>query len=262
MEKKEKKDIFYQMHYLREENILKHLFWGVLGIFATPCQMLIEAFLRKDFGERYFRLSAAINYSIILALWPYIWQAFSPTRLFLLHTEPIYWPGYITWYIYLVLFLAVSFRHHQTMKRTPGVYDFARFSHSRGRIHAAFFKINVFGHPPAVRTVECWLEPALAFFAGFLLLYLYQYLGLLLMFSAVVYSISYCAAYNRGDSFVMDKIDEMIINEEQAKTFLYDADESETRGYTFIGRKPSDPAKRRAVLEQMMKGDDEVPMAR
>jgi hypothetical protein len=55
----------------------------------------------------------------------------------------------------------------------------------------------------------------------------------------------------------MDQIDQMIINAELAKTFPGDEEEDETRRYRFIGRKPNNPAKRKAVYDRTPMQPDE-----
>lgn len=40
-------------------------------------------------------------------------------------------------------------------------------------------------------------------------------------------------AYRQGDHFIMDKIDEMICNEEMVSSFVEDRDSSQTRGVHF-----------------------------
>ena len=173
-----------------------------------------------------------------------------------LSSEGSFYLDYAGWYIYLALFLVMSIRHHLEMKQAASTLDFAQYSFDNGKAHKVFLDIDVGGKKGNDRIIECWLEPGAAFLVGFMLALIGQALGWLLMFSAVVYAISYRSAYEAADNSVLDLIDDMIINRGLAESFLNDAAKSETLGYRFLGRKPSDLEKRKVVFEQMMKNRD------
>jgi hypothetical protein len=61
-----------QSAFQRPESAAKHIIWGGFQLFESPCRMLIEVFIRKDFGERYFRLSSAIGTFAFFASVPLI----------------------------------------------------------------------------------------------------------------------------------------------------------------------------------------------
>jgi hypothetical protein len=79
--------------------------------------------------------------------------------------------------------------------------------------------------------------------------------------SSIFYSIGYLAAYKNGDNFVMDKIDEMILNEELEDAFVNDKDASETRGVRFYARKPNGEDLRRRVADAFMEEEEPVTEA-
>ena len=70
------------------------------------------------------------------------------------------------------------------------------------------------------------------------------------------------AAYTIGDHFIMDKIDEMICNEEMVNSFVEGRDSSETRGFSTYGRKPTDPETRRRLADAFMEDTEEIVVAR
>jgi len=114
----------------------------------------------------------------------------------------------------------------------------------------------------SIRRVETLFEP-LAFFIPGLLLYTgRQPLGLLLMVCAVIYAMSYVLAYKAGDIFVMNKIDEMICNEELKKTFVDGMDQEGGRGFTLRSRRPVDAERRQELLPTMLPDEKEVFEAR
>ncbi len=290
----------------RSDSWLKHALWAVFALFASPGRMLIEVWIRKGFGERYFRISTAISTALFLAVLPQLsgliklltlpWnllikgpEALNPlsgmmemiaaktggplgsgmnpatdpdalTRQMV--SDTMRYMDHALWYLFLVLFLLVCLRHHRAMKQAPSTLDFSRYSLYTGDIHPFFLGFKVKGKQGDRRLIECLLEPLPFFLAGFALAQFGMMLGWLLMICAVIYALSYRRAYYLGDNFVLDKIDQMIINAEFAKTFLDDADESQTRRYHFIGRKPDDPEKRKAVFDRIVEDDEDVPLAR
>lgn len=221
---------------------------AVLSAFCNFCsapRLLLEVFIRKDFGERYFSLSEAMTIVVVLALVPL--QSYTGDS----------WFPYLTWYAYLTGFFYMSLRHQQDLKRNPSVFDFKKYSLYTGKVNPVFFKVKIRGQKPDIRQVECLIEPAPFLIAGLVLLLIGQYLGLLLIVCSLLYGSSYSAAYAIGDHYVMDIIDGMIINEEMEKSFVDDADEDDTRSYRFRGQKPKDHDSRKKLLP-LLNDEDEV----
>lgn len=247
-----KKNLYYRMYLERKtaSTIIMPLF---ISLAAIP-RMLLEVFIRKGFGERYFSFTQAVLTALVLAGWPLV-----PIQLgghFLRRTEPSLLP-YITWYVFLAGFLFFVIKHGRDQKRTPGVFDFKKYSRYQGKIHPYFFTLQFPGRKTDVRLVECWLEPAGFFFLGVFFALIGQALGGLLIACSIFYALSYQLAYLQGDHFVMDRIDEMIVNEELEKAFMEDQTEDDTRGFRFVGRKPTDENLRRRVFDAMT-ADDKI----
>jgi hypothetical protein len=273
-----KKNIYYRALAGRT-NGLKNSLLTFFLIFSSYPRLLLEVFIRKDFGERYFRLSSVISAVIVLAGLPFVLHSFSHVgalssggfdpSLLSLDSAPAparsstsyLWP-YLTWYIYLGLFVWASVLRYQEVRRNPSVYDFARYSKCAGKTNPVFFTIQLPGQLPGrktdMRVVETLIEPAGFFLAGVLLWLLHQRLGILLTVCSVFYSLGYMGAYTLGDNFVMDKIDEMICNEELKKSFVDGLGEDQTRGFRFMGRRPKDREMRRQILPLMIEEDEEV----
>lgn len=256
-----KKNLYYQ-HILKRHSVKEILVSLFLGV-SWP-RMILEVFLRKNFGDRYFYFSTAIVVALLLALLPaYIhvislffpyWNTKFDGWAFLGH--------YFTWYVFIAAFLYVSYQRHQEKVWLPSVFDFARYSRSSGEIHPVFFQLRLTSQPADIRTIETLLEPSGFFLVGLLLLLLGQRLGSLLLTCSVFYSLSYRAAYSFGDNFVMDHIDEMIVNEELVTAFVDEVDSRETRGFRFYGPRPADPDARRKVAETFWMDDDDAAEVR
>jgi hypothetical protein len=58
----------------------------------------------------------------------------------------------------------------------------------------------------------------------------------------------------------MDKIDEMICNEELVKAFVEGRSPDETRGLNYYGRRPADPEARRRIAETFIEEETVVAL--
>ena len=154
---------------------------------------------------------------------------------------------YTTWYIFDFTFTIFAFARWAEIKRNPSVFDFQKFSLYNGDINPQFYKFDFFG-PPSPRRIETLFEPLIFFALGLFFWMTDQPVGYLLLTCSIFYSLPYFGAYQQGDHFVMDKIDEMICNEEMFDSFVGNKDASQTRGVRFYGRKPADGDVRRKVV--------------
>lgn len=263
------KNLYYRA-VLRRPNIIKEALFAFFLSLASYPRLLLEVFVRKNFGERYFRFSTVILTSIFLIIIPFVLnKLFSPIGV---RPHQAYYQGdrdvsapaspfsmahFITWYIFIAAFIYVSYLRKLEIKRNPSVFDFARYSLFSGTINPMFLKLSFSQRQTDTRLIETVLEPAFFFIIGFLLCLFQQWIGLLIILCSIVYAGSYFASYHVGDNFVMDKIDEMICNAELKKAFVNDLNADETRGFRFIGRKPADIEKRKQMLPFMTQ-DHEV----
>ncbi|MEA5260311.1 hypothetical protein VB264_21105 [Arcicella aquatica] len=140
------------------------------------------------------------------------------------------------------------------------MFDFARFSLSPGVINPAFYDFNINGETPTTRQVCTLLEPAFFLGVGIVLALLQQRVGYLLIFCSIVYSLSWMGAYYRGDQFVMDKIDELIVNEELVDSFVNGREPEETRGFGHYGKIPDNIDFRRKVVNSFFEDDGDEPV--
>lgn len=240
-----KKTLYYRT-MLRRENGVKLVFNAIFFYFASYPRLLLEVFIRKDFGERYFKFSSALTVAVLLALFP-LATNFRGKEIM---------PDYLLWYAFLIAFVGFSFKHRRDQERNPSVYDFKKYSLDNGKINPFFYKLVEGWSKGNTRLIECYLEPAGFFVLGFCLLAIGQSLGGLLIVSSIFYGGGYAAAYTAGDHFVMDTIDDIILNEELESSFMNDKSGDETRGFRFVGRKPQDQDLRRRVYDHMTEKDE------
>lgn len=242
-----KRNLYYRTVF-RRHNVIQEAF---LGFFLALCswpRLVLEVFLRRNMGERYFSMATVISIAVLLALFPTGLNALRE-RFYRPMPSGDFWLHYATWYGFIAAFLHQSYQRHQEIKRLPSVYDFKRFSLSAGLIHPWFWNLEFLGKQGDERQIATLLEPGFCFAVGLGLAILGQPIGSVLIWCSLFYALSYQAAFKNGDHFVMDKIDEMIANEEMVKSFVDGQSPDDTRGFSFLGRRPADPNLRRQLVD-------------
>lgn len=247
-----KQNLYYRSTFKRF-NVFKSSILGLAWAMASYPRLLLEVFIRRDFGHRYFSLSSCITIFVILALLPMArpGYGFSPDTLYyLIFEQPL-------WYIYLVAFLVFSIKRHKELKVKPGHYDGKWFSMSTGEIHDWFFELKFKGKPFSNRTIEIWLEPAPFFLAGLILILLQSSLGILLVACAIAYNLSYSAAYASGDGIIWDIIDNKLMVDATEKYYVDDEDTEGTKGVRFYTNRPDDKQLGKTISDALNQKDDD-----
>lgn len=248
-----KKNMYYRAvirrHYAIDEAILNFFL-----AFSSLPKLLLEVFIRKNMGERYFSLTAGLGMAFILGILPLMYDG-AMSRFFNGYSSETFQLKFASWYVFLVAFLFMCFRRYEEIQRLPSVFDFGRFSLSTGEVFPQFFEFEIGGKKPDIRLIETLLEPGACALIGLPLMWLGQPIGTVIFVSSIFYSLSYMGAYRQGDHFIMDKIDEMICNEEMVDSFVEGRDASQTRGVSFYGRRPADPETRRKLVDSFIEED-------
>lgn len=197
-----KKEFFYQTQ-LGRGNAVRDTFFAICMFLISPTRLLLEVFIRKNFGVRYFNLMSALLLAIFLTVMPIWLQDVFGTESF--------WATYTTWYLFVVGFLYVSIIHAISLKKAKAhVFDMNHYSLSRGTWQPFFRQMPGFA-TASIRTIEIWLEPAPFFILGAILLGLGQPIGGVLVFCSFFYSVGFSAAYTNGDHHVYNLIDNKIL---------------------------------------------------
>lgn len=246
-----KKNLYYR-EVVGRNNILKKVIYDFAQKFASYPKIIIEVFLRKNFGERYFSLASSITVAVILALIPLGLKAWYDSSGAYRFGPMNFWLHYGTWYVFLAAFIYFFIKRNREIKHNPSVFDFEKFSLYSGDIDKRFRNPKYLGFVPNIRTIEIYLEPAVFFVAGIALAILQQTLSNIFWLVSIIYAISYAAQYKKGDHFVMDKIDEMIMNEEMETAFVEDEPADKTRGVRFYAKKPNARDLRKKVSENFI----------
>ncbi|MEJ7659605.1 MAG: hypothetical protein WKG07_08245 [Hymenobacter sp.] len=216
----------------QRRNFIKDYLYGIFLSLASWPRLVLEVFIRRNMGERYFSLFGAIVITLLLCAYPFykagMYESFSSIV-----------GHHLLWYLFTAAFAYASFLRMREISLLPSVFDFARFSLSTGTPLSIVYKIT--NDPRKIATL---VEPLPVFLLGALLLWMKQEIGVVLMLCSFIYSMSYVAAYAQGDDFLMDYIDNYICAQDLKRTFEEGLKPSETRGAEFFGRRPSDPEKR------------------
>lgn len=265
----------YYRSLMRRENIIKNFFLSLFDFWASGSRLLLEVFIRKDFGERYFRLSAAMILIVEFGLLPFLFVFLQRKFGAFMNeapavdvwsdepapvaepVEPSLWAGYIGWYIFLGLFLLFSIKHYLDKKRQPSSFDFQKFSLYSGTLQPYMLNIPFF-KTENNRFRECIAEPLVFAVIGILLILIHQHIGWLILICSFLYGMSYVASYQRGDNFVLDIIDEKISNEEMERSFVDGLTSDDTRGFEFRGQRPSSKQYRRDLLPSIIVDDTDI----
>lgn len=266
-----KKELYFQSVFQRKAEIDQKISAYTFFYLSFP-RLLLEVFLRKNMGERYYSFGHAVALFIILFILPIHFapqlhalemisdrdvmsitdmggmrspDKFSYLKFMLKH---------ITWYIFIGAFIYNAFNRNQEIKRLPSVFDFARFSLSTGEIHKVFKEFIWKGKRVNERQIEILVEPLFFFTVGLVLIVFNQLVGYLIVLASICYSISYVLAYHHGDHYIMNIIDKRIFGEE-INNAVDGKSTTDTRGTKFYGRVPTDPDNRRKVVDSMF-GDE------
>ena len=260
-----KKNLYYR-NVLQRRTATVSFFEALPAWFGSTARLMLEVFIRKNFGERYFRFHSIVYISVFMAIIPFF-EKWSYKLLSSLDRsgfididrpdrDASIWPHYIAWYVYIAGFLYMGFKHRRDLKRNPSTFDFARYSLYAGDKNPLFFKVNLPGGRKAdTRLVECFIEPAFFFLIGVILVLLQQRLGAVMLFCSISYAVSYVVDYRFGDHYILDKIDEMISNKNLAKALTSDSPEDSTSGFQFIGRRPATMEGRKQLLAILTEDD-------
>jgi len=250
-----KKNLYYKTMFRRHNRFKEFVYNFFRGICSIP-RLLLEVFVRRNLGERYFSFSTAMLMAFILFIVPMIVVDYYPYAKQWSFWG--FWGRFLTWYIYVGGFIYMCIQRRREVSRLPSVFDFGRYSLSTGSYQAFFTKYIIGGRTVDIRLTETIIEPAFFGLIGLALMIIGQPVGFLILICAICYSLSYFATYWQGDNFIMDKIDEMILNEEYVNAFVDGMDPDDTRGVRYYGRAPVDPEVRRQMVDSIIVDTDFV----
>lgn len=241
----------YFLKVVRRENVLANWVLDFFITFSSWFRLLIEVVIRRNMGERYFKLSSAITVAAMLFFYPIAAERFpflTATRAIHGHHGPSLLTQYWSWYLFLIVFAASAFLRWREIKNAPSVFDGGRCSTYTGDIHPFFFRLHPFGKKVTTRQVECWFEPSMVFFIGYWLNVFGQRIGILLMIASVFYALSYVGMYRKGDTYILDILDSQIFGQGMENALVND-NPNNGRGVRIRGRRPAKKESRKNLAD-------------
>lgn len=253
-----KKNHYFYDVYKREDEI-KQLFVTIFLVLSSVPRFMIEVFIRKNFGHRYFIYSSAVLIGGTGILASVI--AISAVSLISGDIDSSSFIKYgATWVIYFIAFLYFARKHRKDIKARDFSFYENRLSKYDGDLHPYF--LERFGspmEPEKLRRIQVLYEPLPFFIGGILLALLLQPIGFLLIFCSIVYSLGYMGAHYLGDEFFWDKNDEMIINKSMRIAFVKNEDLSKSHGIRIYGSRPKSEEQREELMSYIIE-DGEPPI--
>lgn len=256
--------------FRRENKLQKAIFDFFYGIASYP-RLVLEVFIRRNMGQRYFTIASAVTVAFILLSIPVVIYGFEQLISYSYsgfrgyggygdyggnrnHQESSFLSRYGTWYIFSVLFIVFSRQRAKETYISSNVYNYNRFTLSSGNRLGFFYNLPFFKNKPSAYELDVFIEPGFFVLIGFVLELMGQPIGMLLMISAICYGFSYAAGYKIQDDYFLDLIDKIILNEEMVNAFVHGIDPKLTRGVELKSR-PSDEKLRRKMVPKFFPED-------
>jgi hypothetical protein len=226
---------------------------------ASRPRLLLEVFVRKNFGRNYFNMGSVFSvlwrvvvFPIVVYYGPKLWKFLfghetyedaiirtykaSSKNYWLYELErrkeahkvtfnTEFWGTYGTWYILALAFLVFAIiRWSETRSGKNNSHHQSTYM---GDIHPLFFKLDFLGKANE-RNIAILYEPMLFIIVGFILTKFGQNVGWLIIVSAIFYSLGNYADYRFADGVLTTTTDQ-IKNNEAIKRYFEDTDNNPNR---------------------------------
>lgn len=160
------------------------------------------------------------------------------------------------WVAFYISYIALLYIRRGEAIKSRTSSESARFSYSDGdSLVVAWLKsknINL-----SVRSIEIYIEPLLFISIGLLLHFIGSTLGIPIIVCGLFYSYSFMYAYQIGDDFVLDKMDEMIVNKNLKEVFCSEDSDLTINGFRYRGIKPFSPEEREEISNNLFSDEDD-----
>lgn len=250
--KKVKPDV---LRTLIRKNKIKEAFFNFFLDLASFPRMLLEVFLRKNFGERYLNMASVITVAIILYCLPFLIDG----SIFPGRRHKVDDGSFTIWYAFTAVWFVIASWRVWQFDKSKSAFNFGMFTYYSGDTHPLFQKFTFFGKPDR-RTIDTVYEPLFFFVAGIIIRLVDTKLGNLICISSIMYSFSYVGAYMKGDQFLLDKIDEIIWGEQFEKIFTEETDPEHCKGVYLYSRRPESKQAAEMIAKSLLE-EEAVPVS-
>lgn len=230
-------------------NYFRIIYRGLILALTKYPSLIVAVFLRKNFGERYFTLSACIIFGIILAVPYFAAQELSD------YTDIVDSLNF-TWMLFIAVFIGFSIKRRLEFKRSSKTIRTDRFSYFEGEINTKLWdwvedKTRILKADNLY--IARFYEPLLVFLVGIalMLLYVTRFVGLFVVIISILQYLRVSVQLAMGRDFLMDEIDEIIAKENLRNTLVFDKPASETQGYSIFAPRPESMEIREKIVDQI-----------
>lgn len=258
-----KRNLYFEMKHRRSNPILD-AFYQLFKGGSSYARLLLEVFIRKNMGERYFSLSAVITISLFLILVPvlaisgsqavYAWLGDTDFRISESKAFNVLYMMFVkftTWIVFTVLFIRASIKRYKEVWRKPNEYNFNKYSKYSGDLNPIFWKYKVLNIEPSFKTIRIFYEPLPFFVIGILLIFLGQIIGYLLFYCSIIYSLANIGSIHEANNYVLDIIDRKIIAEGAKEAFANETHPQDANGLEYFCDFPNDAEKRAQIASRL-----------
>lgn len=227
----------------------KYLFHMMIYAILTPFRLILEVFIRRHMGERYFSGFFCLVWSLIFL------SGFIEDTMNLSFMIPESYTSNNAIGIFGMLFLGFSIWRWVESYHNPSTVSFDKFSKSSGEPTLIFKTLLNKGTSP--RLIEVWLEPLFfTLIGGVLTLFVStRLLGAFLIICSIIYALSYRSAYALARDYILDKIDEKISGEALGQVLKSGMAEHKARGFLNRAPIPTDEEHRKQLYDLILEQD-------
>ncbi len=195
------------------------------GVECTWYRVLIEVFLKSNFGRNYFSFKYALKIWLNLIFFPIGILAVIYFIIFSLGNDPVdiswgtsfsflFKTGFITWYIFSFTFLYFSYKRYRALEKSH-IINFKKLSGYRGDFNDLLtnFIERKLKRSWNFRQMETIYEPMVFGILGALLIVFGEFIGYLLIYAAYKYHVLYKRAFKVGDNHLQGIADRLQMQE-------------------------------------------------
>lgn len=219
----------------RDNNFLNDILEFFSNNSSHP-KLLLEVFVRKNFGKNYFNMGSVISVAWRVALLPILLYYIPKLYNYVMNSEWNYtfnewygknhngyqsyhddfWHIYIGWYVLLIAFLVFAFiRWFEVMRIGENSTNTSTYN---GDINRLFTKLNFLGQATP-KMISVVYEPLVLFVVGLIVKLMGQNVGWVIMISSIFYSLGYLSDFRFGNKIITLEWDKIKKNKEVRKIF-------------------------------------------
>lgn len=250
---------------LHRNNLIKPLIQHVVvGLSSYPA-LLIELFTRKKFGQRYMSVASCVTAILAMFFFAILLQSTQRTflSLFGIRSHGSYF-GFSE--ILVLMFGLVAYfkaiQHKRERMKLGGTLDFNRYSRSWGIPCAYWHKLEKMlptfllkKIPFNNHNIRQYYEPFSAILIGLILIAFPfgRTLGMILFFCGILYYARTRIQFSWGRAYVLDHIDQVILNEELHKFWTGALEENDDmRGVMVTTPIPKTPEQKTTLAQHVL----------